>query len=170
MVSDICFTTSDCIEHSKRPAGRRKTPAQEGSKIMKKVLFLLLSVVLLQIGCATHVTESDLEIQTFEKKWINESIDEFLNQNERWVSDPYSLNNGNTVYHYYYLSHLHFERRKPSLLKDGIFYFSKRGMSVHSCSILDTSKSYSLYVNQKKEIYRIKPITTRPAVRLKTPH
>ena len=125
---------------------------------MKKVLFLLLPIVLLQIGCATHITESDLEIQTFEKKWINKSVDKFLNQNggkmQRWVR-PYSLKNGNTVYEYYYLSHLQFERNKPSLLKDGIFYFSKKGLSVHSCSILDTSKSYSLYVNQKRKMYRI---------------
>lgn len=126
---------------------------------MKKVFFSLLSVVLLQIGCAAHITESDLEIQTFEKKWINKSIDEFLNQNGRWVWEPYSLNNGNTVYEYYYLSHLQFERDKPSLLKDGIFYFSKKGMSIHSCSILDTSKSYSLYVNQKKKMYKIEHST-----------
>ncbi|MYJ09607.1 MAG: hypothetical protein F4086_04770 [Gemmatimonadetes bacterium] len=118
---------------------------------MKKVLFLIVPIVLLQIGCTTHITEADLEIQTFEKKWINKSVDKFLKQNGdfgRWVS-------GNTQYEYYYLSHLQFERNKPSLLRDGIFYFAKKGMSIHSCSILDTSKFYLLYVNQKRKIDRI---------------
>lgn len=130
---------------------------------MRKVLFFLLPIVLVQIGCAMHIPSSDSEIQTFEKKWIYKPIDTFLNQDggemQRWAR-PYSLENGNTLYEYYYLSQLKCKREKPSLLKHGIYYFAMKGMSVHACYsgpeiVRDISKFLSLYVNQENKIYRI---------------
>ena len=66
---------------------------------MKAATFLLLVVITILCGCATHTLEHDQHVQSIIDTWLNQPIEKLLDENPD-IKDPIPLGGGNHRYTY----------------------------------------------------------------------